>query len=400
MGVEDSKLVSGVSAPVAPFHTFIVKSASRCNLNCSYCFVYNRGDDQWRHQPPLISPAMFGQTLARIKEHCDAHHKSKVAVVLHGGEPLLGGVRHLGALAGQVKALRSETGIQVALGVQSNGLLFSDAIGDLMLDAGMSIGISLDGPPESNDRFRVDKRGRPSTKRLEERLRLLTSPKYRKLLSGFLCVVDLENDPVEVIDYLASFDPPMLDFLLPYDNHDRRPPGKEDLTSTPYADWLIRAFEHWFFTCPNLRIREFDSIIRQMLGGSPLVESLGAGVVDLIVVETNGDIEAVDSLKATFNGATKLGFHIEKNTFDEVAHHQAVRARQLGLSALPAECRECYHREVCGGGYIPNRYSSARGFDNPSVYCADLKRVIDHIHERLSASVMVARSAKCSVVTG
>jgi uncharacterized protein len=50
---------------------------------------------------------------------------------------------------------------------------------------------------------------------------------------------------------------------------------------------------------------------------------------------------------------------------------------------LCAQCRGCPVRAVCGGGYLPHRYSSRNGFDNPSVYCRDLMKLIVHIQARV-----------------
>ncbi len=105
------------------------------------------------------------------------------------------------------------------------------------------------------------------------------------------------------------------------------------------------------------------------------------------MIETNGEIEAVNSLKAAYDGATELGFDVFRNAFDEVAAHAAVRARQSGVNSLCETCRKCEIVEVCGGGYIPHRYSASRGFDNPSVYCADLQKLINHIGASIATAI-------------
>ena len=86
-------------------------------------------------------------TAQRMREHCEAHGKSQAAVVFHGGEPLLGGVQHLNMLSSVLMDTFSGLNITLQVGMQSNGLLFNPEIGDLLLERGMSIGISLDGPP-------------------------------------------------------------------------------------------------------------------------------------------------------------------------------------------------------------------------------------------------------------
>jgi len=321
-----------------------------------------------------------------MREHCDAHDKRDAVVVFHGGEPLLGGVQHLQMLTSILLDTFADSGVKLSIGMQSNGLLFTPEIGDLMLDTGMSIGISLDGPPEVNDLHRIDHKGQPTSAQLEERLALLTSSRYSRLFSGFLCVINPLTDPVAVTEYLLSYSPSNIDFLFPLDNHDRRPFGKQkDINATPYGNWLIRSFDYyWSNQPPKTSIRIFKSILALILGAPSLVESLGLDPVDLIVVETNGEIEAVDSLKSTFEGATWLGYNVFEHDFDTVAANIAVRSRQMGAETLCQICKDCSVVDICGGGYLPHRYSTARGFDNPSVYSADLEKLIRHIHAAAS----------------
>jgi uncharacterized protein len=370
-----------------PFSTYIVKIASVCNLNCTYCFVYNKADARWRRQPKQMSVAVMRKTAARIVEHCKSNGKDAVELIFHGGEPLIGGLKHLEGLVGAIESEFAESGVNYRLNMQSNGLLFTEALGELFLGKKISVGISIDGPPHVNDRSRVDHAGRGSSVRLEDKLRLLTSERFRPVFGGFLIVVNPEYDPVEIIDYLMQFRPGSFDFLLPYDNHDTMPPLKASFESEVYGDWLIRAFDHWYLNNLNVRIRNFHSIIKMLLGGRSAVESLGAGIVDFIVIETNGEIEAVDSLKASYEGATKLALDVFTSSFDDAAGHVKVLARQSGVNGLCDRCQRCAIAKICGGGYLPNRYSQTNGFDNPSVFCNDLSKLIYHIHDRVAHSL-------------
>ncbi len=371
---------------VLPFHTYLWKIASRCNLNCTYCYVYNLADQRWRLQPHFMSEEVARQTARRIFEHLRAHDKNDFRIVLHGGEPLLGGLSHLQMVMDVIDS--TFEGFDYTVGMQSNGLLFTPEIGEFMLSRRMNVGVSLDGPPKYNDVYRVDHQGRPSSAMLEARLATLLSERYRKVFAGFLCVINIDNDPVEVTDYLLSFDPSGVDFLFPLDNHDRRPHGKEhDLNATPYGDWLIDSFDRWWERAPHVPVRIFDSIVRQSFGAPSLVESLGLDPIDLVVVETNGEIEGVDSLKGAFDGATRLGYNVFEHDFDTVARDAAVQRRQLGLGEVCETCRQCPVVPICGGGYVPHRYSSARGFDNPSVYSSDLMKLILHIREVAQATL-------------
>lgn len=376
---------------IIPFHTFLWKIASRCNINCTYCYIYNLADSKWREQPKFMSERVARQAALRIREHCESHGKKSVTIIFHGGEPLLGGVSHLKMLMSVIKETLPD--IDVSIGMQSNGLLFTEEIGDFLMENRISIGISIDGPPEVNDIHRLDHQGRPTSAQLEKKLELITS-RYRDIFAGFLCVINTKADPIAVTEYLISFSPPSFDLILPYNNYSNPPEGKEtDLDATPYGDWMIQVFDHWYKQNTRTRVRYFNSFIRLMFGISAAVESTGLDPVDLIVVETNGEIEGVDSLKSTYDGATKLGYNIFDDSFDKVASHFAVRSRQLGAQTLCEKCQECAVVDVCGGGYVPNRYSAERGFNNPSIYCSDLEKVIRHVHAVVSRDLAAVKSA-------
>lgn len=374
-----------MEASPVPFHTFLLKVASRCNLDCTYCYVYNQDDDQWKNQPKRMSADVAAQTAERILEHCLAHDKKDVSIVFHGGEPMIGGEKHLRVLLEAITNSMRGHGMRINFGMQSNLLLFDRAIGDLLKQYRMTIGVSIDGPPKVNDKYRVDLRKKPTSSRLLQSIDLLRA-EYPEIFSGFLTVIDVESDPIEVFDYLVSLGTQSVDFLYPLDNYDRRPVGKADLDATPYADWLIKIFDKWYYQNIPVKIRTFDSIMRTFFGGHSRVESVGLTPVDIVVVETNGEIEAVDSLKAAYNGATKLGYDVVNNTFDEVAMDINVKSRQVGVSSLCEQCQSCSLVDYCGGGYVPHRYSSTNQYDNPSVYCSDLVKLITHIYNAVSSS--------------
>ncbi len=187
--------------------------------------------------------------------------------------------------------------------------------------------------------------------------------------------------PIEVYQHLLSYRPKSIDFLLPLNDHSRpRPPHEFDRSEHPYGEWFARIYDLWVKHDGTTSIRYFSSIMNMWLGRSSLVESIGLLAVDLVVIETNGDIEAVDSLKAVYRGAAELNFNIRRKRFQRSgAARRRPRARQSGVADLCATCKECPIVGVCGGGYIPHRYSANNGFNNPSVYCRDLTFIIEHV---------------------
>ncbi len=374
-------------APVAPFpvRQFILKTHSRCNLACRYCYVYAGPDQSWRERPAVPSRAVVRRTAERIGEHAAAHGLAEVAVVLHGGEPLL---RAAGRLAEDVAVVRAALprGCDLRAGVQTNATLLTRDRLRTLRDAGLRIGVSLDGGLAGHNRTRVDHAGRPSWPAAAAGLRLLaeTAP---EAYAGVLCVVDLAHDPVEVYASLLAFRPPVIDLLLPHGNWTSPPPGLPAPPGdpAPYGRWLTAVFDRWWDADRRrTRVRLFEECVALLLGVPAAGERLGLHPFTSVVVETDGSIEQVDSLKSAYEGAAATGLDVFRDSFDDALAHPGIAARQAGLAALGATCRACALVRVCGGGHYVHRYRAPDGFRNPSVYCADLAHLIRHVHARLA----------------
>ena len=373
------------SRSAAPMRSFIWKVASRCNLDCDYCYVYKHADQSWRDQPIRASVEVAAQLGKRIREHATLHGLTEVDVILHGGEPLSIGVPHLDALCDALEA--SAAGIGIRWRIQTNGALLGDQEFEFCLRRSVTVGLSMDGPRAANDRHRLDFQGKSSFDAVEAALRRLSTPEGRRVWSGFLCVIDLASDPLEVYRYFRSWQPRTIEFLLPLAHHDMQPPGKvKALGGTPYADWLLAIYREWMEERPQpISIRRFRDIIALLAGAHTSSEEWGLQPVDFAVIEANGEIQAVDTLKVCYPGANHLGLNIFTSSIDAMYTAPAVLERQNRWSTLAAVCQTCPVVQVCGGGYFPHRYSRARAFDNPSVYCQDLLKMIQEIHRDVSS---------------
>ncbi len=378
---------------VAPLTTFIFKIASRCNLDCDYCYVYHHVDQSWRTRPRFMSFPVVRAAAARVAEHAVRHHLTRVLVVLHGGEPTLAGPDWVDTFCRLVRGtVPAEIGVDFAM--QSNGTLLDGTWLPVLAAHGIRVGISLDGPPSVNDAHRRDVAGRSSYSAASRGIHLLRRA-APELFGGILAVVDLAADPVAVYQHLASFDPPMIDFNLPDANWDNPPPGRSDDTA-PYGTWLATVFDTWAAgTRYTHSIRFFEDIIGLSIGADRSVESLGLAPVTLAVIESDGSVEAVDTLKTAYPGAPELGLDVVHDPLDAALAAPLMASRQQGADALSRTCRECPLAAVCGGGYLPHRYAAGNAFDNPSVYCPDLTFLIRHIQRRcgLETDARVGRSS-------
>lgn len=366
---------------------FICKVASRCNLDCDYCYVYRHADQTWRNQPVKMSLDTAAQFGRRIDEHARRHGLTRVDVVMHGGEPFLIGLDYMQQLCTIISEHALNTQIQFR--TQTNGTFFDKATLEFCIKWNMTVGLSLDGPRHVNDVHRLDHHGHSSFADVERGLTLLSSREGRPIWSGFLTVIDLRHNPLDVYEYLRSFTPRSIEFLLPLGHYELRPPGKEvSLDTTLYADWLLPIFHRWYEERPQpITIRRFRDVIALLAGLNNSSEEWGLQPIDFAVIETNGEIQAVDTLKITYPGANHLGLDIFRHSFDDMFSAPSVVERQLRWSSICTTCQSCSLVKVCGGGYFPHRYSHANGFQNPSIYCADIMKLIREIHVCVSADV-------------
>jgi len=371
---------------------YVMKVHSRCDLACDHCYVYEHADQSWRAKPRAISQATADLAAQRIAEHAAAHGLPEVQIILHGGEPLLLGTdRMRGVLA--VLDARITPVASVDLRIHTNGVLLDEQWCALFDEYGVKVGISLDGDRAANDRHRKFRNGQSSHPHVQRALALLRRPEHRHLYAGILCTIDLANDPIAAYEALVAEMPPNLDLLLPHATWDS-PPQRPDGVAQPYADWLTRIYRRWVCDGRPVPIRLFDSLISAGQGGPSWSEAIGLDPVDLLVIETDGSWEQADSLKTAFDGAPATGLRVDSHAVDEVVRQRGVAVRQGGLASLSAVCQACPVVRICGGGLYAHRYRAGTGFDNPSVYCADLKALIGQltVHHAEPAAVAGSRA--------
>jgi uncharacterized protein len=376
---------TGVAA--VPFRSVVLKVHSRCNLSCDYCYVYEMADQGWQRQPFTMSRDVVAAAVRRIAEHARVHDLDSMQVVLHGGEPLLAGASFIEDLAQRVRrALPARTRAEFTM--QTNATRLDRPLLEMLARNDIRVGVSVDGGQEANDRHRRYPSGQGSYESVARACELLGSADFRQIFGGLLCTVSLENDPVATYQALAALGPPQIDFLLPHGTWTAPPPYRAPDASTPYADWLLRAFRCWTQDPkPRPSVRMFDAIIAMLFGESTHAATVGLAPSAVVVIDTDGAIKQVDALYAAYDGAADTGLSVLTDDLDAALDHPTTVATQMGLLALSDQCQACRVRDVCGGGYYPHRYRAGEGFRNPSVYCPDLLALIMAIRDHVAAEV-------------
>jgi uncharacterized protein len=358
--------------------TILIKVASQCNINCSYCYVYNMGDDSWANMPNFISQETIESITKTLVELKSTQQRS-FAIVLHGGEPLLLGTRRLEFL---LHSLRTAIPDSYCISIQTNGMLISDKILDLCSKYKTSISVSLDGPESTHNSNRVGHKGEGTYNRVVVGIEKLKSHHDASFLfAGLLAVIDPTSSPHTIYNFFKDFGAPNVDFLYRDGNHDKLPFGKASFQSTEYGAWLAELLDIYLADQNPIKIRILDDIIRLALGGIGIKEGVGVTDFGIAVIDTDGSVTKNDTLKSSYKGADRFLAHWNIHThrlIDIFSSSEFVDAHKLQRPASLI-CQTCPELQICGGGMPLHRWKSGSQYDNPSVYCNDQLLIINKV---------------------
>jgi uncharacterized protein len=362
--------------------TVLLKVTSRCNINCSYCYVYHQGDTSWQRMPKHMSLATVEDVRKQMaKLYEDQHHP--FAVVLHGGEPLLLPRTILEAL---LQGLADSLPPVCNRAIQTNGTLIDDDLLDLCFRTKTTLSVSLDGPADVNDAFRIAFTGEGTYSRVTAGIeRIRKHPQASQIFTGVLCVVNPRSSARRVYEFFKSLAVPSVDFLFKDGNYSKLPPGKTAVDSTEYGSWLATVWDCYINDPNPPRIRILDDFGRLLLGGASIKEGCGQTVYGIAVIDTDGTITKNDTLKSTYDGADRFEktWSVSDDRLSEIASSsEFIRYSQLQQPTSPV-CQACSLLAVCGGGMPLSRWHPETGLANPSVYCADYKLLIGHMQKTM-----------------
>lgn len=369
----------------------VLKVTERCNLSCKYCYFFYGGDDSYLDHSSVIGDQTV-EDLADFLEQAVAElHLTTVAIIVHGGEPLLMKKRRFANMC-ETFRVRLASKTRLMFSMQTNGVLIDSDWIEIFERYRFSVGISIDGPPEVNDLYRVDNYGRPTHERIVRGLRLVQEAASRRRIlaqPGIIHVINPDFDPERVFNHLVhDLNINNISFLLP--DHTVDSLSAEDLDKLRL--FITRLFEIWLQQkdADEVGMRLFDQAIKALSQNEYERDYLADyfKLRDIVIVVTSdGEICPDDNLRMAVPAAFKSGLFVKQTTLLD-----AIMSRKLSYFVqsdleLPDACDSCELKKVCRGGHdLLNRYSSnSRDFNNSSVYCSLLTEMYEQI-----ASYMMA----------
>lgn len=360
--------------------SYVLKVASRCNLNCSYCYMYNLGDKSYMNQPKFMSLETITALAGRLHEYATASGFRFIQVIFHGGEPLLLGRDYYQEC---LRIFREKApDIDFSFSIQTNGVTLDTEWYEWMKANGVRVGISIDGPERFHDAYRKFHNGRGSYHEVAEAVKLGASHG----LVGILSVLNIDIPVAEYYAEMKKLDIKVLNLLFPDGHYDRLPGNfdKERLRNddhyTPFADWLIALFQLWKNDKQRPSIVLFENIMEILCGDEHVGnQAFGLSSNGVAVIETDGGIEVADSIRACYEGITRNDFNVHTHRIADIFDNRLFEVYYHSHTMVAEKCLNCPVYDFCGGGFLGNRYAYENGFDNPTIYCKDIIRLVTYM---------------------
>lgn len=350
----------------------VVKPTHLCNLSCTYCY----NDDV---REPVMSPATLERVVAQTFSYASHHAPQRlVSFIWHGGEPTLPGVKFYERVA----ALQAEHGEGVTYNnsLQTNGTLLDDRWLEFLRQHRYTVSISIDGPAELHDRYRVDRKGRGSFARVQ---RGIDAVKDAGIPLGVCVVISRANiDHVEEIyDFLAAQGLRFNVIPLNRSGGAREYYSDVGLAADEYAGAWIRMYDRWFDADADyVYCSDFVFKTRAILAGRP-ADCIGLEQCS----DTNISVDPVGDVYpcATLSGTPRTCYgNIVTDDLD-VLMAGAVAQDHRNRRTDP-QCAVCRWQHVCHGGCQARAFKFFGDHHERDYYCPSLFRIYEHVARRLA----------------
>lgn len=334
-----------------PFHVMAKPIGPSCNLRCDYCFYLEKE----ALFPAHTSRRMSEQTLeAFVRQYIEAQPGGRVVFAWQGGEPtLLGTEWFRRALALQ---RRYAQGKEVENTLQTNGTLLDDEWGSFLKENGFLVGISIDGPQELHDRYRVDAQGRGTLSQALHGLEVLQ--RHEVPFNTLTCVSAANGDAgLEVYHFLKRIGSGHMQFIPVVEHHESRL-SPFSVNGEQWGRFLIAIFDEWIRTdAGDIYVDMFELSLAKWLGipGGVCVHNETCG--DALALEHDGSLYSCDHYVYP---EFRLG-DIQRQTVAALV--DGFRQLEFGLQKshrLPESCFRCPVLFACNGGCPKHWFAAAQ----------------------------------------
>lgn len=363
-----------IATPFAkPLYVMLKPAGAHCNLACKYCYYLEKNNLYQNSHRHLMSDEMLEQF---TREYIEAQTMPQVLFTWHGGEPLMRSIDfYKKALALQKKYAH---GKQIDNVIQTNGTLLTDEWCEFFAKNHWLVGISIDGPQEYHDHYRVTPDGKPSWEKVMQGISLL---KKHRVEWNAMAVVNAYNaeHPLEFYHFFRDNGcqylqfTPIVERLTEHEDgrtlaslaDDREIPlADASVTPQQWGNFLCTIFDNWVrHDVGKTFVEIFDCTLANWMGVLPGICAYSKECGHAGVMEHNGDVYSCDHFVFP---EYKLGNIKDQSLIDMLYGEKQQEFSRLKHTSLPRQCKECDMEFACHGECPKNRFEKDK-FGEPGL---------------------------------
>ena len=357
-------MTDNIATPFAkPLYVMLKPAGAHCNLACKYCYYLEKNNLYDKSHRHIMSDEMLEQF---TREYIEAQTMPQVLFTWHGGEPLMRSIDfYKKALTLQKKYAR---GRRIDNVIQTNGTMLTDEWCEFFAQNNWLVGISIDGPQEYHDHYRLTTTGNPSWQKVMHGIELL---KKHHVEWNAMAVVNAYNadHPLEFYHFFKENGCQYLQFTPIVERLTQHQDGRTlasladdkeiplaDFSVTPeqWGSFLCAIFEEWVHNdVGKMFVEIFDCTLANWMGVLPGICAYSKNCGHAGVMEHNGDVYSCDHFVFP---EYKLG-NIRDHTLIEMLYGDKQHAfSRLKHTSLPRQCKECDMEFACHGECPKNRF--------------------------------------------
>ncbi|HEY6955404.1 MAG TPA: anaerobic sulfatase maturase [Flavisolibacter sp.] len=363
------------------FQVLAKPTGATCNLDCQYCYFLSK-----ELLYPGSSFRMTDELLqAYIKQTIESQNGPDVAVAWQGGEPTLMGLAFFRRSI-ELEKKYQRPGTTITNTIQTNGTLINEDWCSFFKANHFLVGLSIDGPKELHDFYRVDKGGHGTFDRVVRAAKLM---QRFDVDFNILTTVNAHNAnyPLEVYKFLRDELKVKFIQFIPIVEHETQIGLQESdevtsrsITAEQWGHFLITVFDEWVrHDVGEVFVQMFDSALASWYGVNPGLCIFAEKCGNALALEHNGDLYSCDH----FVDPDYLLGNILNDPLAELVTSQ--KQQKFGddkYDTLPDYCLRCEVRFACNGECPKNRFiKTPAGQAGLNYLCAGYRAFFNHIDQ-------------------
>lgn len=372
--------------PRKPFSLLVKPASADCNLRCTYCFYLDKASlypsTNTHRMPTEVLESMISSFFA-VDQPC-------YSIGWQGGEPTLMGIEFFRKVV-ELEERYARRGALIANGLQTNGTIMNDELARFLADHKFLVGISIDGPADVHDLYRVRADGSGSHSSVLSGIECL---KRNRVEFNGLVLVNSSNvtRPHEIYRYLCDLGINHHQYIpcVEFDRKGNLLPHA--ITGEQWGEFLCSIFDEWVGKdVRRVSVRDFDSVIRFMVDQTyPTCTSSGS-CDHYFVVEHNGDVYPCDFF---VEPDKRLG-NVLSDSFLTLQQSRLYSEFSTAKACWSDVCSSCKYLVFCSGDCPKHRVRDIHSRAAISWLCSGWKRFFDHSirdFERIALSLINSRN--------